>query len=457
MIHQYKLNGYNIVLDVNSASIHVVDDIAYDIINLFETKNKKQIILEVLAKYAHMPDVNENELNECINQIHELKNKGKLFSSANYEKITTEKTPEYTLKAMCLHVAHTCNLTCSYCFAAQGKYNGKNALMSFETGKAAFDFLIKNSKGRKNLEVDFFGGEPLMNFDVVKQLVKYAKETEEQYNKNFRFTFTTNGVLLNDDIINFLNKEMHNVVLSLDGRKHIHDKYRVDFKNNGSYDIIVPKFKRLVLKRGDKNYYMRGTFTKDNLNFTQDVLHMANLGFTQLSMEPMVGNENDENALNSEHLPVLFKEYEILAKEMLLRKKQGKPFEFYHYILDLQHGPCIHKRIKGCASGTEYMAVTPTGELYPCHQFVGDKKYLLGNVFDEKINKQIQDEFDNCNIFTQKECEHCWAKFYCAGGCAANNYHATGDINKVHEFGCELFKKRIECAIYYQIAQYDEE
>ncbi len=457
MIHQFKFDEYNIVLDVYSGSIHIVDEVMYDIISKFEKNTNEQIIIEILEKYDARKDVNEQEINSCINELKELKKENKLFSNADYSELAKKYTSgENVLKAMCLHVAHTCNLTCSYCFAAQGKYKGKQALMSFETGKAAFDFLIKNSGNRKNLEVDFFGGEPLMNFDVVKKLVSYARDIEKQYNKNFRFTLTTNGVLLNDEVIHYLNKEMHNVVLSLDGRKHVHDKYRIDSLGQGSYDKIVPKFQKLAKERQEKNYYMRGTFTNENLDFTNDVLHMADLGFTMLSMEPMVGNESDENALNSEHLPKLYEQYELLARQMLKRKKENRPFEFYHYILDLKHGPCIYKRITGCGSGTEYMAVTPTGKLYPCHQFVGDEEYCMGNVFDGVINTKIQEDFNSCNIYSQKECENCWAKLYCAGGCAANNYHANNDINKVYGFGCDLFKKRIECAIFMQIAQNEE-
>ncbi len=457
MIHQYKLKGYNIILDIFSGSVHLVDEVAYDIIAMFETNTKEEIVAQMLARYGHMEDVTKEELELCIEDVQGLKDAKKLFTTDTYQGLASNyKKGQNVIKAMCIHIAHTCNLTCSYCFAGQGKYKGENALMSFETGKAAFDFLIANSGTRKNLEVDFFGGEPLMNFKVVKQLVEYARSIEKEHNKNFRFTLTTNGVLLNDEIIDYLNKEMHNVVLSLDGRKFVHDKYRVDAFGRGSYDNIVPKFKNLVEKRNGKNYYMRGTYTKDNLDFTSDVIHMANLGFTELSMEPMIGNENDANALKHADLPVLFEQYEKLADEMLKRKKANVPFSFYHYILDLKHGPCIYKRITGCGSGSEYMAVTPSGKLYPCHQFVGDEEYCMGNVFDGVINTKIQDEFKGCNIYAQKECEDCWAKLYCAGGCAANNYHATGNITGVYDFGCELFKKRIECAIYLQLAQNEE-
>jgi uncharacterized protein len=328
--------------------------------------------------------------------------------------------------------------------------------MSFEVGKQAFDFLIKNSGTRRNLEVDFFGGEPLMNWDVVKQLVAYARSIEKQYNKNFRFTFTTNGVLIDDEVIDFLNKEMHNVVLSLDGRKEVNDHFRKNYAGKGSYDTIVPNFQRLVEKRGGKDYYVRGTFTHNNVDFTNDLFHMADLGFTELSMEPVVCPPDDPYALTKEDLPKLFEQYEILAKEMIRRKKEGRGFTFYHYMLDLKNGPCIYKRITGCGSGTEYMAVTPWGELFPCHQFVGDPKYSLGNIWDGVTNTAVQDEFRSCNAYARPECKDCWAKLYCSGGCAANAYHATGSINGIYEYGCELFKKRIECAVMMQVAESEE-
>ena len=366
------------------------------------------------------------------------------------------KNNSKVIKALCLHVAHTCNLNCSYCFASQGKYQGERALMSFEVGKRAFDFLIENSGTRRNLEVDFFGGEPMMNFDVVKQLVAYARSIEKEHNKNFRFTFTTNGVLLDEEVMDFLNREMHNVVLSLDGRKEVNDHFRKNYAGEGSYDTIVPKFQRLVEKRGGKDYYVRGTFTHNNVDFTNDLFHMVDLGFTELSMEPVVCPPGDPYALTKEDMPKIFEQYEILAKEMLRRKKEGRAFTFYHYMLDLKNGPCIYKRITGCGSGTEYMAVTPWGELFPCHQFVGDSKYSLGNIWDGITNTAVQDEFRSCNAYARPECKDCWAKLYCSGGCAANAYHATGSIGGIYEYGCELFKKRIECAVMMQVAEAEE-
>ena len=354
---------------------------------------------------------------------------------------------------MCLHVAHTCNLNCDYCFASQGNYHGDRALMSFEVGKQALDFLIANSGRRVNLEVDFFGGEPLMNWDVVKQLVAYARTQEPIHHKNFRFTLTTNGMLLDDEVTEFCNKEMRNVVLSLDGRKEVHDRLRKNLAGLGSYDIIVPKFQEFVKKRGDKEYYMRGTFTHDNVDFTEDVFHMADLGFTELSMEPVVSPPGEPWALTEEDLPKLFEQYEILAQEMIKRQKEGRPFTFYHYMIDLSGGPCLHKRMSGCGSGSEYLAVTPWGELFPCHQFVNDPAFSMGNVWDGVKNTELGEKFHRCNVVANPDCRDCWARLYCAGGCAANAYNATGDINGTYEYGCQLFKKRIECAIMIKAAE----
>ena len=457
MVHQYKLNGYNIVLDTCSGSVHCVDEVAYDIIEMYKSHTREEIVKTILERYGNMEGVNEEEILLCLDDVKALEEDGKLFTEDQYEKLAFDyKNNSNVVKALCLHVAHTCNLNCEYCFASQGKYQGERALMSFEVGKQAFDFLIANSGTRRNLEVDFFGGEPLMNWDVVKQLVAYARSVEKEHNKNFRFTFTTNGVLIDDEVIDFLNKEMHNVVLSLDGRKEVHDRFRKDYAGNGSYDRVVPNFQKLVEKRGGKDYYVRGTFTHNNVDFVNDILHMADLGFTELSMEPVVCPPGDPYALTAEDLEKVKEQYEILAKEMLKRKKEGRPFTFYHYMLDLKNGPCIYKRITGCGSGTEYMAVTPWGELYPCHQFVGDPKYSLGDIWNGIKNKEAQDEFRYCNAYARPECRDCWAKLYCSGGCAANSYHATGKISGVYEYGCELFKKRIECAVMMKVAESEE-
>ena len=451
MVHQYKLNGYNIVLDTCSGSVHVVDEVAYDVIAMYKEKSADEIVKYITETYTN-EEITEQDVLDCISDVKSLEEAGKLYTPDTYEGMAFDfKNRNTVIKALCLHVAHTCNLNCSYCFASQGKYHGERALMSFEVGKRALDFLIENSGTRHNLEVDFFGGEPLMNWNVVKELVAYARVQEKIHNKNFRFTLTTNGVLVDDEVIDFCNKEMSNVVLSLDGRPEVHDRLRVDYMGRGSYDLIVPKFQEFVKRRGGKNYYMRGTFTHNNIDFTNDIFHMADLGFTELSMEPVVCAPTDAAALTEEDLPVLFDQYEILAKEMIKRKKEGRPFTFYHYMLDLTHGPCIYKRISGCGSGTEYMAVTPTGELYPCHQFVGDTKYLLGNIWDGVTNKDIQNEFKLCNAYAREECNDCWAKLYCSGGCAANSYHASGKITGIYEYGCELFKKRIECAVMIQV------
>ncbi|MBR6740512.1 MAG: thioether cross-link-forming SCIFF peptide maturase [Clostridia bacterium] len=452
MIHQYRLMGYNIVLDVCSGSVHAVDDVAYDMISLFESLGRDELIAKISSD---RPDLPLSELEECYDQICELRDAGLLFADDSFEPqagLLKQKTAG-VVKALCLHIAHTCNLNCSYCFASQGKYNGERAVMSFETGKRALDFLIENSGSRRNLEVDFFGGEPLMNFDVVKQLVAYARSIEKEKNKNFRFTLTTNGVLIDDDVIDFANREMSNVVLSLDGRKEIHDRYRVDLAGNGSWEKIVPKFQKLVEARGGKNYYMRGTFTHANPDFLKDIEKMLELGFTELSMEPVVCAPGDAEELTREDLPIVLEQYEKLAELMLCRDREGKPFTFYHYMLDLEDGPCIYKRISGCGSGTEYMAVTPWGDLYPCHQFVGEEKFKLGDIWNGVTNTEIQDEFASCNVYARPDCRDCWAKLYCSGGCAANAYHATGSVKGVYGYGCELFRKRMECAIALAVAR----
>ena len=449
MIHQYKLGGFNIVLDVCSGAVHVVDEVAYHMISLFEDNDREAVISAAEKKYAGQEGISRRDLEECYEQIAVLRDAGQLFTPDTFEPMAgslKEKTAG-VVKALCLHVAHTCNLNCAYCFASQGKYHGERAVMSFEVGKQALDFLIANSGSRRNLEVDFFGGEPLMNFQVVKDLVAYARSIEKEHNKNFRFTLTTNGLLIDEDVIDFANREMSNVVLSLDGRREIHDRYRVDYAGNGSWERIVPKFQKLVAARGGKNYYMRGTFTHANPDFLKDIQQMLDLGFTELSMEPVVCAPGDPSALTEEDFPVVCEQYEKLAELMLRRDKEGKPFTFYHYMLDLSGGPCIYKRISGCGSGTEYMAVTPWGDLYPCHQFVGDEKFRLGNIWDGVTNTERRAEFAACNVYAHPECRDCWARLYCSGGCAANAYHATGAITGIYEYGCRLFRKRMECAI----------
>ena len=472
MIHQFKLGGYNIVLDVCSGALHVVDDLTYDLIEgiasikehqaglnksngstgcgmIDEETLVERIFSDMEKKYEGTEKGNRKEIEECSGQIKSLISAGKLFTEDTYEPMAGELKARTSgvVKALCLHIAHTCNLNCSYCFASQGKYHGERAVMSLEVGKRAIDFLIENSGNRHNLEVDFFGGEPLMNFQVVKDIVAYARSVEKEHNKNFRFTLTTNGVLVDDDVIDFANRECSNVVLSLDGRKEVHDRFRVDYAGNGSWEKIVPKFQKFVKARGGKNYYMRGTFTHANPDFLEDIKTMLDLGFSELSMEPVVCGEDDPSRLTEEDLPIVLDQYEKLAELMIKRDSEGKPFTFYHYMIDLKGGPCIYKRISGCGSGTEYMAVTPWGDLYPCHQFVGEEKFLLGNIFDGVKNTAIQDDFAACNVYAREECRNCWARLYCSGGCAANAYHATGSVRGVYKYGCELFKKRIECAL----------
>ncbi len=459
MVHQYKLHGYNIVLDTCSGGVHLVDEVAYDIISVFEEKSREDIVAELSKKYADRTDISVADIEECYSQVASLKEAGKLFTPDTFAPMAGKLKAKTSgvIKALCLHIAHTCNLNCSYCFASQGKYHGERAVMSFEVGKRALDFLVENSGTRHNLEVDFFGGEPLLNFRVVKDLVAYARSIEKKHNKNFRFTLTTNGMLIDDDVIDFANKECANVVLSLDGRKEIHDRFRVDYAGRGSFDTIVPKFQKLVEARGGKNYYMRGTFTHANPDFLEDIKVMLDLGFNELSMEPVVCAPGDPAELTPADMEIVKDQYEKLASLMLEKKKEGKPFTFYHYMIDLTGGPCIYKRISGCGSGTEYMAVTPWGDLYPCHQFVGEEKYKLGNVFDGVDNLEAQEEFASCNVYAREECKDCWASLYCSGGCAANAFHSTGSVKGVYKAGCELFKKRMECAIMLAIANQIEE
>ena len=456
MIHCYQLGGYNIVLDVCSGAVHAVDELAYDMIQQYEVLDREELLQRMREMHTSLP---EAELQDCYEQITALKNGGELFTPDVFEPLAgkfKEKSGD-VIKALCLHVAHTCNLNCAYCFASQGKYNGERAVMSFEVGKQALDFLVKHSGRRHNLEVDFFGGEPLMNFQVVKDLVAYARSIEKEAGKNFRFTLTTNGMLIDDDVIDFANREMSNVVLSLDGRKEVHDRYRVDYAGNGSWERIVPKFQKLVRERGGKNYYMRGTFTHHNPDFLQDIRQMLDLGFTELSMEPVVCAPDDPTALTEEDRRIVLDQYEKLAELMLEREREGRPFTFYHYMIDLSGGPCIYKRISGCGSGTEYMAVTPWGDLYPCHQFVGDEHFRLGDIWHGLDNPEVQKEFASCNVYAKPECRDCWAKLYCSGGCAANAFHATGSITGVYEAGCELFRKRMECAIMLAVARAERE
>ena len=451
MVHQYKNNGYNIVLDVNSGSVHVVDDLVYDIIALYETASKDEIV-EKLSK-----DYPAEDILEAYAEIEELVKAECLFTEDIYKDYIFDfKKRPTVVKALCLHIAHDCNLACKYCFAEEGEYHGRRALMSFEVGKKALDFLIANSGSRRNLEVDFFGGEPLMNFDVVKQLVAYGREQEKLHDKKFRFTLTTNGVLLNKDVQEFANKEMANVVLSVDGRKEVHDFMRPFRGGQGSYDYIIPKFKEMAESRNQTNYYVRGTFTHYNTDFASDVLNLADEGFKQISVEPVVAPDSEDYAIKESDLPKIMEEYDRLAKEMLKREKEGKGFNFFHFMIDRSGGPCVAKRLSGCGSGTEYLAVTPWGDFYPCHQFVGQEEFLMGNVEDGIVRTDLQEEFKCCNVYAREKCQDCFAKFYCSGGCAANSYNFTGRITDTYDIGCEMMRKRVECAIMLKAAREGE-
>ena len=461
VIHQYKNNGYNIVLDVNSGSVHVVDDLVYDVIplmeealseNLSSQETEDKLLSALEGKYEAA------DIKEAMAEVLELKDAGMLYAPDIYENYIIDfKKRATVVKALCLHIAHDCNLACKYCFAEEGEYHGRRALMSYEVGKKALDFLVANSGSRVNLEVDFFGGEPLMNWQVVKDLVAYGRSLEEPNNKKFRFTLTTNGMLLDDEVMEFANKEMSNIVLSIDGRKEIHDLMRPRRGGQGSYDVIVPKFQKVAESRDQMNYYVRGTFTRNNMDFAEDVKHLADLGFEQISVEPVVAEPTDDYALREEDIPGLLAEYDRLAVELLNRRKEGKPVNFFHFMIDLQGGPCVAKRLSGCGSGTEYLAVTPWGDLYPCHQFVGKEEFIMGNVDEGITRTDIRDEFKTCNVYAKEKCKQCFAKFYCSGGCAANSYNFHGHINDAYDLGCELQRKRVECAIMIKAALADAE
>lgn len=464
MVHQYQSNGYNIALDVNSGSVHVVDNLCYEILTclskketedmttyLSESDIKKEVIEHLEQNYK------KEDIEEAFADILTLTKAGQLFTPDIYESYISEvKQRKTVVKALCLHIAHDCNLACKYCFAEEGEYHGRRALMTTEVGKQALDFLIAHSGNRKNLEVDFFGGEPLMNWDVVKQLVAYGRAQEKKYDKHFRFTLTTNGVLLNEEVEEFVNREMDNVVLSLDGRKEVNDKMRPFRNGKGSYDLIVPKFQRLAESRHQEKYYIRGTFTRDNLDFSKDVLHFADLGFKQVSIEPVVGEETDAYAIREEDFPKIFEEYDILAKTMIEREKAGNGFNFFHFMIDLEGGPCVAKRLSGCGSGTEYLAVTPWGDFYPCHQFVGEEGFLMGDVKGGIVKPEIAEEFRGCSVYSKDKCKKCFAKFYCSGGCMANAHKFQGSIHDAYDIGCEMQRKRVECAIMIKAALADQ-
>ena len=460
MIHQYQNNGYNIVLDVVSGAVHVVDELCYDVIAALSEGVKEPAAAElrdpeVLEELVQKLGVSygEDDIKDALADVTELTEAGQLFVEDTYESMIGEvKKRKTVVKALCLHIAHDCNLACRYCFAEEGEYHGRRAMMSFEVGKKALDFLIANSGSRRNLEVDFFGGEPLMNWQMVKDLVAYGRQQEKLHDKHFRFTVTTNGVLLNDEIQEFINQEMDNVVLSLDGRREVNDHMRPFRNGKGSYDLTVPKFQKLADSRNQEKYYIRGTFTRENLDFSEDILHFADLGFTQMSIEPVVGDASDPYAIREEDLPKIMEEYDKLARVMIQREKEGKGFQFFHFMIDLDGGPCVAKRLSGCGSGTEYLAVTPWGDLYPCHQFVGQEEFLMGNVEDGIIKPEIADDFRSCNVYSKEKCRDCFAKFYCSGGCMANAYHFHGTIHDTYDIGCKMQRKRVECAIMIKAA-----
>jgi len=460
VIHQYINNGFHIIMDVNSGSVHSVDPVMYDAVAIVAErvpelaepeKLSEEVAREVMERLS--PTYGEAEVQEALDEIQYLIDAEELLTTDQYHDYVVDfKKRKTVVKALCLHIAHDCNLACQYCFAEEGEYHGRRALMSFEVGKKALDFLIANSGNRRNLEVDFFGGEPLMNWEVVKQLVEYGRSKEKEYNKNFRFTMTTNGVLLNDEIMEYCNREMSNVVLSLDGRKEVNDKMRPFRGGKGSFDLIVPKFQKFAEMRGDRDYYVRGTFTRHNLDFSKDVTEFADLGFRSMSIEPVVAKPEEEYAIREEDLPQIMEEYDHLAEEYIKRKKEGRGFNFFHFNIDLNQGPCVAKRLSGCGSGTEYLAVTPWGDLYPCHQFVGQEEFLLGNVDTGVTNERIRDEFKLCNVYAKDKCRDCFARFYCSGGCAANSYNFHGSITDAYDIGCAMQKKRIECAIMIKAA-----
>ena len=446
MIHKYKLEGYNILLDVNSGGVHIIDDLTYDMLDNISPPLEEKCPEDIVNKLSKVYD--RDEIYECYDEIVSLYNDKILFSEDDYEKfaLTSVASP---IKAMCLHVAHDCNLRCKYCFASTGDYKEGRMLMSLETGKKALDFLIEKSGDRKFLEVDFFGGEPTVNFDVVKQLVEYGRSREAEANKKFRFTITTNGILLTDDMIDFINKEMNNVVLSIDGRKDVNDRLRVRADGSGSYDKIVPNFKKLVEKRGsDKDWYVRGTYTKYNLDFSNDVMHLYDLGFDQISVEPVMADPSMPYAITQSDLPRIFDEYEELSSKIRKIRSEGKFINFFHFMLDLDQGPCAIKRLRGCGCGNEYVAVAPNGDIYPCHQFVGIEDYKLGSLNDGSFNEELKKTFASAHVYSKPECKKCWAKFYCSGGCNANNYIYAGDIHNAYKLSCEIQKKRLECAIF---------
>ncbi len=449
MIHKYSQNGYNIVLDTPSGAVMTVSNCAYDILDYIQSTLEEKCPDEIIKKLS--PQYSVEEIIDAYEELYILYTEDILFSEDSYWDLATELGPA-PVKSLCLNVAHDCNLKCAYCFASQGDFGQEKCLMSLETAKAAIDFLIENSGTRKNLEVDFFGGEPLLNFELVKGTVEYARKIEKDCSKNFRFTLTTNGVLLTEDIIKYINTEMSNIVLSIDGRKHINDRMRYFANGKGCYDLIIPKYKALLTERGDKEYYVRGTYTRFNLDFADDVIHLFNEGFNQISIEPAVTKELYNYSIRESDLPNIFSEYEKLAKLIIDIKNRGEAINFFHFMLDLEEGPCAFKRLRGCSCGNEYLAITPEGDIYPCHQFIGIDEWLMGNVVKKQFDTGIKEKLSSVNVYSKSECSDCWAKFYCSGGCNANNYLCRGDVLLPHKITCEIEKKRIECALMIKAA-----
>lgn len=450
MIHKFKAKDICILLDTNSGGVHVIDDVTFDLLDHAEPPFEKECpknVMDILKE-----NYTEEEIKEAYADILELYDNKLLYSDdvyGDYSKTVVESP----IKAMCLHISHDCNLRCKYCFASTGDFGKGRKLMPFEVGKAAIDFLLEKSVGRENLEVDFFGGEPLMNFDVVKQIVEYARSKEEEYHKNFRFTITTNGMLLDDDTIDYINKEMYNVVLSIDGRKEVNDRMRVRVDGSGCYDRILPKFKKLVDGRSDKEYYVRGTYTKYNLDFSEDVMHLYEAGFDEISVEPVIESPEEAYAITEEDLDQIYAEYDKLVDRIGAIRKNGKHINFFHFMIDLDQGPCVIKRLRGCGSGNEYVSITPDGDIYPCHQFVGHDEYKMGNIEEGTFNNDIKKEFAGCHVYSKPACQECWARFYCSGGCNANNFVFNGDIHKAYELSCKIQRKRIECAILMKVLE----
>ena len=451
MIHKFSQNGFNIVVDVYSGMVHVLDDTAYEALNYFEVLDDHSMIEKLSDKHSR------DDIIEALDELKYLKEQGILFTKNPYKDLRKAEEERPLIKALCLHIAHDCNLRCKYCFASTGDFGHSRGLMSLETAKTAIDFLLTNSGARKKLEVDFFGGEPLMNFEVVKETVKYGREREKESGKNIRFTLTTNGMLLTDEVMDFVNKNMSNLVLSIDGRQEVNDRVRHRVDSSGTYKHILPLIKAAADSRSQENYYVRGTFTRHNLDFAEDVLHLADLGFKQVSVEPVVASVDKDYALKNEDVDIICKEYERLTTEFIKRQKEGNGFNFFHFQLELENGPCVSKRLKGCGAGDEYIAITPEGEIYPCHQFVGNERFLMGNVNNGILDEGIRRQFKGSNIFTKEKCKECWCKFYCSGGCAANAWLYNKDVNIPYELGCELQKKRVECALIVKAALNSEE